>query len=105
MLPCLLAAASADTRKLANPCLAESFSSMPFCNASLTHDQRARSAVGRLSLEEKIVAGSEAGPDAVVRIKQIRLVERGDLRGSERRPRRGWFPYTLRLPRDHRDVF
>ena len=38
----------ADTRKLANPCLAEPFSSMPFCNTSLTHDQRARSAVGRM---------------------------------------------------------
>ena len=49
MLPFILAAASAE-RKLANPCLAEPFSSMPFCDASLTHDQRAKDAVGRLSL-------------------------------------------------------
>ena len=63
MLPCLLAAASADTRKLANPCLAEPFSSMPFCNASLTIDQRARDAVGRISLAEKIDAlGTKQGP-------------------------------------------
>jgi pre-mRNA-splicing factor SYF2/beta-D-xylosidase 4 len=63
MLPFLLAVASADTRKLANPCLAEPFSSMPFCNASLTHDQRARDAVGRMSLKEKIDAlGTKQGP-------------------------------------------
>ena len=41
MLPFItLAAAAAQTRKLANPCLAEPFSSMPFCDASLTIDQR-----------------------------------------------------------------
>ena len=53
----------ADTRKLSNPCLAEPFSSMPFCNASLTIDQRAKDAVGRMSLEEKIDAlGTKQGP-------------------------------------------
>ena len=63
MLPFLLAAASADTRKLSNPCLAEPFSSMPFCNASLTIEQRARDAVGRMSLKEKIDAlGTKQGP-------------------------------------------
>ena len=63
MLPFLLAAASysadslgdiyedtahaatsyrADTRKLSNPCLAEPFSSMPFCNAFCGTDKHAR---------------------------------------------------------------
>jgi len=61
MLPFLLAAASAD--KLANPCLAEPFSSMPFCDASLTIDERAKDAVGRMSLTEKIDAlGTTQGP-------------------------------------------
>ena len=63
MLPFLLAAASADTRKLSNPCLAEPFSSMPFCDASLPIDERAKDAVGRMSLTEKIDAlGTKQGP-------------------------------------------
>jgi beta-D-xylosidase 4 len=84
MLPFLLAAASysadslgdiyedtahaatsyrADTRKLANPCLSAPFAALPFCNASLPIDQRAKDAVGRLSLEEKIDAlGTKQGP-------------------------------------------
>ena len=62
-LPFILAAATATEHKLANPCLAEPFSSMPFCNASLTIEQRARDAVGRLSLAEKVDAlGTEQGP-------------------------------------------
>ena len=104
MLPCLLAAASADTRKLSNPCLAEPFSSMPFCNASLTIDQRA-DAVGRLSLEEKIDARAQSRARRRRWPRKVRLVERGDLRVAGTGPRRGWFPYTLRLSRDHGDVF
>ena len=62
-LPFILAAATATEHKLANPCLAEPFRSMPFCDASLTIDERAKDAVGRMSLTEKIDAlGTEQGP-------------------------------------------
>ena len=63
MLPFLLAAATATERKLANPCLSAPFAALPFCNASLPIDTRARDAVGRMSLEEKIDAlGTKQGP-------------------------------------------
>lgn len=49
--------------KLANPCLQKPYATLPFCNASLSDDQRARDAVGRMSLSEKIDAlGSKQGP-------------------------------------------
>ena len=49
--------------KLANPCLQKPYATLPFCNASLSNDQRARDAVGRMSLSEKIDAlGSKQGP-------------------------------------------
>ena len=62
MLPFLLAAASAE-RKLANPCISAPYAVLPFCNASLTIDQRSRDAVGRMALTEKIDAlGTTQGP-------------------------------------------
>ena len=75
MLPCLLAAASADTRKLTNPCLSAPFAALPFCDADLrapldgtlfrlplrTEQQAQRSAIAQHSFTDAEVGGLAEG--------------------------------------------
>ena len=59
---------------LNNPCEAEPYASMAWCDASLSLDERVADAVGRMSLEEKIGAlGTGGGGEGTWAIASLGL--------------------------------